>query len=86
MQWPEEKKALNPMVGFNYVSPSWARAKGSSKQLPRTLKMKMVEAHKSGEGCKKIAKCFQVVLSSVRMSCSTSRGCMAPRLPSPLSL
>ncbi|CAJ0943151.1 unnamed protein product [Ranitomeya imitator] len=23
MQWPEEKKALNPMVGFNYVSPSW---------------------------------------------------------------
>ncbi|CAJ0955914.1 unnamed protein product [Ranitomeya imitator] len=25
MQWPEEKKALNPMAGFNYVSPSWAR-------------------------------------------------------------
>ncbi|CAJ0926731.1 unnamed protein product [Ranitomeya imitator] len=25
MHWPEEKKALNPMAGFNYVSPSWDR-------------------------------------------------------------
>ncbi|CAJ0929535.1 unnamed protein product [Ranitomeya imitator] len=24
MQWPEEKKAFNPIAGFNYVSPSWA--------------------------------------------------------------
>ncbi|XP_073520080.1 protein kinase C delta type-like [Phyllobates terribilis] len=25
VQWPEEKKALNPVAGFNYVSSSWAR-------------------------------------------------------------
>ncbi|CAJ0941357.1 unnamed protein product [Ranitomeya imitator] len=41
-------------------------AMGSSKQLPSNLKMKIVEAHKAGEGCKKIAKHFQVSLSSVR--------------------
>ncbi|KAM4031686.1 protein kinase C delta type-like [Anomaloglossus baeobatrachus] len=25
MQWPEEKAALDPVAGFNYISPSWAR-------------------------------------------------------------
>ncbi|CAJ0944969.1 unnamed protein product [Ranitomeya imitator] len=41
-------------------------AMGSSKQMPRTLKIKIVEAHKAGAGYKKIAKRFQVALSSVR--------------------
>ena len=38
---------------------------GSSKQLPSTLKMKIIEAHKAGEGYKKIAKHFEVAISSV---------------------
>ncbi|KAM4034447.1 protein kinase C delta type-like [Anomaloglossus baeobatrachus] len=25
MQWPEEKSTLDPVAGFNYISPSWAR-------------------------------------------------------------
>ncbi|KAM4023790.1 protein kinase C delta type-like [Anomaloglossus baeobatrachus] len=25
MQWPEVKTALDPVAGFNYISPSWAR-------------------------------------------------------------
>ncbi|KAM4014770.1 protein kinase C delta type-like [Anomaloglossus baeobatrachus] len=25
MQWPEAKTALDPVAGFNYISPSWAR-------------------------------------------------------------
>lgn len=38
---------------------------GSWKQLPSTLTMKMIDAQKAGEGHKKIAKCFQVAISSV---------------------
>ncbi|KAM4016774.1 protein kinase C delta type-like [Anomaloglossus baeobatrachus] len=34
MQWPEVKTALDPVAGFNYISPSWARM--SPCQLPRT--------------------------------------------------
>ncbi|KAM4014693.1 protein kinase C delta type-like [Anomaloglossus baeobatrachus] len=34
MQWPEVKAALDPVAGFNYISPSWARM--SPCQLPRT--------------------------------------------------
>ncbi|XP_062914937.1 uncharacterized protein LOC134351933 [Mobula hypostoma] len=41
-------------------------AMGSSKQLPSTLKINMIDAHKAGEGYKKIAKRFQVAVSSVR--------------------
>lgn len=32
---------------------------------PSTLKMKIIEAHKSGEGNKKITRHFQVAVSSV---------------------
>lgn len=39
---------------------------GSSKQLSRKLKLKIVDAHKAGEGYKKIAKRFQMPISSVR--------------------
>lgn len=39
---------------------------GSSKQLSRKLKLKIVAAHKVGEGYKKIAKHFQMSISSVR--------------------
>lgn len=39
---------------------------GGSKQLPSTLKIKINDAHKAGEGYKKIAKRFQVAVSSVR--------------------
>lgn len=38
----------------------------SSKQLSRTLKLKIVDTHKGGEGYKKIAKRFLMPLSSVR--------------------
>ncbi|KAK3531402.1 hypothetical protein QTP70_018192 [Hemibagrus guttatus] len=49
-------------------------AMGSSKQLPSTLKMIMIEAHKAGEGYKKITKCFQVLIflmyiPSVELGC-----------------
>ena len=39
---------------------------GSSKQLSRKLKLKIVDAHKAGEGYKKRAKRFQMPISSVR--------------------
>ncbi|KAJ8353635.1 hypothetical protein SKAU_G00212020 [Synaphobranchus kaupii] len=39
---------------------------GFSKQLPSTLKIKIIDAHKAGEGYKKMAKCIQVAVSSVR--------------------
>lgn len=39
---------------------------GSSKQLARTLKLRIVDAHKAGEGYKKIAKRYQMPISSVR--------------------
>lgn len=38
---------------------------GSSKQLCRTLKLKIVDTHKAGESYKKIAKRFQMPISSV---------------------
>ena len=41
-------------------------AMGSSKQLPSTLTIKIVDAHKTGEGYKKIDKRFQVAVPSVR--------------------
>ena len=37
---------------------------GSSKQLAEDLKMKIIVTHKAGEGYKKIAKHFQVAVSS----------------------
>lgn len=41
------------------------KPESSLRQLYRTLKMKMIDAHKAGKGCKKIVKCFQVPSSSV---------------------
>lgn len=41
------------------------KPQSSLRQLYRTLKMKMIDAHKAGKGCKKIVKCFQVPSSSV---------------------
>lgn len=38
---------------------------GSPKQMPNNLKIYIIDAHKAGEGHKKIAKCFQVAVSSV---------------------
>ena len=38
---------------------------GTSKPLPRTLRTKVIDVHKAGEGYKKIAKCLQVAGSSV---------------------
>uniref|UniRef100_A0A3Q3KMZ5 Tc1-like transposase DDE domain-containing protein n=1 Tax=Monopterus albus TaxID=43700 RepID=A0A3Q3KMZ5_MONAL len=39
---------------------------GSSKQLCKTLKMKVIDAHNAGEGYKKIAKRCQLAVSTVR--------------------
>ncbi|CAJ0960566.1 unnamed protein product [Ranitomeya imitator] len=39
----------------------------SSMQMPRTLTIKMVEAHKPEEGYKKIVKCIQVALSQFKI-------------------
>ena len=37
----------------------------SSKQLSNTLKMKLMDAHKTGKGYKKIVKHFHEAISSV---------------------
>lgn len=39
--------------------------KGSSKQLCKTLKMKVIDAPNAGEGYKKIRKCCQLAVSTV---------------------
>ena len=39
---------------------------GSSKQLCKTLKMKVIDAHNAGEGYKKIAKRCQLAVSTVQ--------------------
>lgn len=39
---------------------------GSSKEIPKDLKLEMIEAHKAGQGYKKISIRFHVPLSSVR--------------------
>lgn len=39
---------------------------GSSKEWPQALKLEMIDAHKAGEGYKKIAMRFHVPVSSVR--------------------
>lgn len=39
---------------------------GFSKQLTEGLKMKLIDTYKAEEGCKKISKCFQLAVSTVR--------------------
>ncbi|CAL1591304.1 unnamed protein product [Knipowitschia caucasica] len=46
--------------------PQQSPAKVSNRQLPESLKLKMIDAHKAGEGYKKIAKRLQVPIPSVR--------------------
>ena len=47
------------------TSSQHSAAMGSSKKMPSTLKTKINDTHKAGEGYKKVAKLFQVVIPSV---------------------
>lgn len=51
---------LNQISKLPSVWSQQSAALGSSKQLPRTLKMKIVDAHKAGGDYKKLANSFQV--------------------------